>query len=111
VISLKHVAACGICCDVCELHEKLGCVCGSGVEEIAQEKVRTRWGGKGVLCLVLDCAVKRGVAYCMRDCEKFPCDKHFEWCFPYGRDYLEMHISRRPKGKEKSPTKAKSKQV
>lgn len=62
--------------------------------EIAKEKVETRWGGKGVLCLVLGCAVKRGVAYCMRDCEEFPCEKYFEWCFPYGKDYLEMHINR-----------------
>lgn len=49
---MKHVAACGICCDVCELNKKLGCVCGSGVEEIAKEKVATQWDGKGVLCLV-----------------------------------------------------------
>lgn len=94
MVVLKNVAACGICCDICGLHEKLGCVCSSGAEEIAKEKVETRWGGKGVLCLVLGCAVKRGVAYCMRDCEEFPCEKYFEWCFPYGKDYLEMHINR-----------------
>jgi hypothetical protein len=98
---LEHVAACGICCDVCELHEKLGCVCSSGVEDIAKEKVKTRWGGKGVLCLVLDCAVKQGVAYCMRDCDEFPCKKYFEWFFPYGKGYLEMHISRKIQQKEK----------
>jgi len=94
---LKFVAACGICCDVCALHAKLGCVCSSGIEKAAKEKVKTQWGGKGVLCLVLDCAVKRGVAYCMRDCEEFPCQKYFEWCFPYSRDYLEMHMKRNPK--------------
>ena len=98
---MKHVAACGICCDVCALHEKLSCVCSSGVEEAAKEKVGTRWGGKGVLCLVLDCAVKRSIAYCMRDCEEFPCPKYFEWYFPYGKGYLEMHIRRKPKHKEK----------
>jgi hypothetical protein len=97
----KHVAACGICCDVCELHEALGCVCSSGIEEIAKEKVATRWNGKGVLCLVLDCAVKRGIAYCMRDCKEFPCAKYFEWCFPYGKGYLEMHMNRKPDQKKK----------
>jgi hypothetical protein len=94
VTELEHVAACGICCDVCGLHKKLDCVCSSGVEEVAKEKVKTRWGGKGVLCLVLDCAVKRGVAYCMRDCEEFPCEKFSKWHFPYGKDYLEMHVTR-----------------
>ena len=62
------------------------------LRRMATEKVRTRWRDKGILCLVLDCAVKRGVAYCMRDCEEFPCEKHFEWLFPYGEAYLEMHI-------------------
>jgi hypothetical protein len=102
---MKHVAACGICCDVCGLHETQGCVCSSGIEAVAKEKVRTRWGGKGKLCLVLDCAVNRGVAYCMRDCSDFPCAKYFEWCFPYGKDYLNMHLSRREAGKEPNQTK------
>lgn len=88
---MKHIGACGICCDVCGLNRKLGCVCSSGVEEIAKEKVDNRWGSKGVLCLVLDCAVRRGIAFCMRDFESYPCEKHYEWCFPYGREYLEMH--------------------
>jgi len=97
---MKHAAACGICCDVYGLHKTLGYVCSSGTEDIAKEKVNTRWGGKGVLRLVLDCAVKRGVAYCMRDCSDFPCEKYFEWRFPYGKDYLNMHIERRKdKGK------------
>jgi hypothetical protein len=47
VFGSEHVAACGICCDVCGLNKKLGCVCSSGVEEVAEEKVATRWGGKG----------------------------------------------------------------
>ena len=94
MVVLKNVVACGICCDICGLHEKLGCVYNSGVEEIAKEKVETHCAGKGVLCLVLGYAVKRGVAYWMRDCEEFPVEKYFEWCFPYGKDYLEMHINR-----------------
>jgi hypothetical protein len=100
---LEQVAACGICCDVCGLNEKLGCVCSSGTEEIAKEKVSTKWGGKGVLCLVLDCAVKRGVAYCMRDCNEFPCQKYYEWQFPYGKDYLEMHKQRIKQEKPNKP--------
>lgn len=102
---MKHVAACGICCDVCELNKTLGCVCSSGTEQIAKKKVNTQWGGKGTLCLVLDCAVKRGVAFCMRDCEEFPCQKYFEWSFPYGKDYLKMHIER--KSQQQKPQDAK----
>ena len=64
------------------------------LRRLRKRRSRLVGGGKGVLCLVLDCAVKRGVAYCMRDCEEFPCEKYFEWCFPYGKDYLEMHINR-----------------
>lgn len=75
-------------------------MCSSGIEDVAKKKVDTRWDGKGVLCLVLNCAVKRGIAYCMRDCPDFPCEKYHEWCFPYGKDYLEMHVERR-KGREK----------
>jgi hypothetical protein len=95
------VGACGICCDICGLNKKFGCVCSSGTEKIAKGKVNTRWGGKGVLCLVLDCAVKHGVAYCMRDCAEFPCKKYFEWYFPYGKDYLKMHQQRSKHEKEK----------
>lgn len=39
--------------------EKLGCSYSSGVKEIGKEEVRTRWGSRGIPCLVLDCAVKR----------------------------------------------------
>jgi len=66
---MKHAGACGVCCDVCELHKKLGCVCSSGIEEIAKEKVRTHGGGGEILCLVLDCTVKRGIACCRGDCK------------------------------------------
>lgn len=92
---MEHVVACGICCDVCELNEKLGCVCSSGVEDVAKQKVATRWAGRGLLCLVLDCAVRRGITYCTLDCDEFLCEKYFEWCLPYGKDYLEMHVNRK----------------
>lgn len=101
---MKHVAACGICCDVCGLHKAQGCICSSGTQKIAKDKVNTKWGGKGVLCLVLDCAVKRGIAYCMQDCPDFPCTKYSEWYFPFGKDYLNMHVERR---KEKTAEKPK----
>jgi len=48
---------------------------------MAKEKVSTKWGGQGV-------------AYCMRDCNEFPCQKYYEWQCPYGKDYLEMHKQR-----------------
>ncbi|MEA2020442.1 MAG: hypothetical protein U9M98_01860 [Patescibacteria group bacterium] len=89
------VGACGICCSACELHEKLGCFCSSGTEKRAKEKVESNWNGKGVLCLVCKCAVERGVSYCPRDCEDFPCEKFREWDFPYGEAYLDMHKRRR----------------
>ncbi len=81
--------------------QKAGLCLQFRVEEIAKEEVDTRCGSKGVLCLVLDCAVRRGIAFCMRDCESFPCEKHYEWCFPYEREYLEMH-KKRMKNKKRS---------
>jgi hypothetical protein len=49
---------------------------------------------------VLECAVKQGTANSLRDCDEFPCDKYFEWLFPYGKDYLEMQTNRRKQQQE-----------
>jgi len=37
-----------------ELGKKLSCICSSGVEEVARDKVATSWEGKGTLCKALD---------------------------------------------------------
>ena len=89
------VGACGICCSTCKLHYTLDCKCSAGTEKVAKNKVKTDWGGRGVLCLVCKCAVKKQVAYCPKDCDKFPCDKYRDWHFPYGESYLKMHEKRR----------------
>ncbi len=89
------IGTCGVCCSACRFFYTLGCKCSAGTEEAARRKVRTNWDGRGVLCLVCKCAVEKGVAYCPKDCDKFPCDKYREWHFPYGESYLKMHERRK----------------
>lgn len=91
------VGACGICCSTCRFCYTLGCECSAGTQKVAKQKVKTNWDGRGVLCLACKCAVEKGIAYCPRDCNKFPCDKFRAWHFPYGEAYLKMY-ERRKKG-------------
>ncbi len=87
---MVFVGACGVCCSACRLHKTLNCKCSAGAEEIAKNKVKTNWNGRGVLCSVCKCAVEKKVAYCTRDCDKFKA-----WHFPYGEAYLKMHERRK----------------
>lgn len=88
-----QVGACGICCDVCGLEKKGICPgCVAGDDPKAEEKVKFL-KSVGALCPVLDCAVKKKVSFCSKDCDEFPC-KIFEGEFPYSKTYLEMYKSR-----------------
>jgi len=95
----KIVGACGICCSVCRLHELYGCCCSAGTEKKAKEKVKTQWHGRGILCLVLECAVKKEIEYCPLYCDRFPCKLYSQCFFPYGKAYLEMQKRRRKEGR------------
>ncbi|PIU36353.1 hypothetical protein COT03_00035 [Candidatus Shapirobacteria bacterium CG07_land_8_20_14_0_80_39_18] len=93
------VGACGVCCSTCRFFKTLNCKCSAGTEKIAQNKVKTNWGGRGILCLVCKCAVEKKVAYCTRDCGEFPCQKLRKWHFPYGEAYLKMYEQRKKEEK------------
>jgi hypothetical protein len=83
------IAACGMACEVCGRYVRKECDgCASGIEEEAPvflEKLK----GMGFSCPVLDCAIKSKVAYCLKDCEKFPCEVHYQE-FPYSKKLLDI---------------------
>lgn len=88
--------ACGIDCTVCLLHVRGVCsTCGSGTSMAGRQKLEAqkRLFNKG--CAVLQCAVDRKVAYCMRDCQEFPCDAFSQPSYPYGQGFLQMQARRR----------------
>jgi hypothetical protein len=80
--------ACGINCDVCRLKSKgicAGCDAGTAFqpEAVADHK-----------CPVLQCAVRKQVAYCISDCAEFPCAVLSKGQYPYSGAYLGMHKQR-----------------
>ena len=100
------VAACGISCDVCGLYLKGICgACASGVDEKAKMKLDAQAKAGKSHCPMLECAVRRGVPYCLKDCEEFPCTK-FETGlelrlgpgpFPYSNSFLTTFKTRMSK--------------
>jgi len=88
-----QVGVCGICCDTCGLKTKgicQGCVAGDSPEAVKKvEFLRSI----NALCPVLDCAVKKKIAFCSRDCKEFPC-QIFEGEYPYSKAYLGMYKGR-----------------
>lgn len=92
---MMQISACGICCDVCVLKKKgicQGCVAGNTPE--AKKRVEFL-KNIGALCPVLECAVKNNIAFCSRDCEKFPC-KIFEKAeFPFSKEFIQMIKNRK----------------
>ena len=88
-----QVGVCGICCDTCGLKTKgicQGCIAGDSPE--ADKKVEFL-KSINALCPVLDCAVKKKIAFCSRDCREFPC-QIFEGEYPYSKAYLGMYKTR-----------------
>jgi hypothetical protein len=96
-----HVAACGICCGVCGLYQKGICLpCGSGLkkdEETVKKKMEEQMRNLGYVCSKLQCVVKKGTGYCMRDCPEFPREYYEERPFPYSEGFLKMYMSRSKK--------------
>ena len=84
--------ACGIACEVCAFKSEAvcggGCVPGTDPKAPERaEKLREMSGGEG--CPVLECAIRNKVDYCL-NCEKFPCDVHYEFQFPYSKKLLDF---------------------
>ena len=88
-----QVGACGVCCDACGLKGKKICPgCWPGNDSNASKKVKFL-KSINVVCPVLDCAVKKKIAFCSKDCDDFPC-QIFDGEFPYSKGFLDMYRSR-----------------
>jgi len=96
--------ACGINCDVCRLNTDGICSsCGSGTSPAGQRKLAAQEKLLGAPCAILACAIFNQVAYCMRDCDAFPCENFGAGAYPFSRGYLDMQKRRRS---EKKTTRA-----
>lgn len=103
------VAACGICCDVCEFYVKGICVpCAAGTNaDGVRQKQDAEIKKLGMGCPILQCASEKKIAYCTRDCQDFPCEKYrtgwASWMgpgpCPYSESWLAMFPRRRASGK------------
>ncbi len=88
--------ACGINCDVCRLNTDGHCSsCGSGTSPAGRRKMAAQEKLLGAPCAILACAILNQVAYCLHDCDAFPCENFGEGSYPFSRDYLRMHTRRR----------------
>ena len=88
--------ACGINCDVCRLNVLGICsTCGPGRSQEAQKKVAAQERILGAPCHILACATKKRVDYCLRDCERFPCDEFRIGPYPLSQGYMNMQERRR----------------
>ena len=88
--------ACGINCDVCQLNLRGICsTCGSGISAEAQKKLAAQMLILGSPCPILACAELKKVAYCLRDCEAFPCENFENGPYPFSGGFLNMQSRRR----------------
>jgi len=85
------VGACGVACEICKAYLNKKCPiggCTSGKE--ASEKLEIQRKVLGFTCPVLDCANKSGIDYCMKSCEKFPCEIYYKFEIPYSKRFLDI---------------------
>ena len=88
--------ACGVNCLACRLAVTGKCSpCGSGLSEQASRKLAAQLQLIGGYCPILKCAADRKVAYCLRDCDDFPCDKFQSGPYPFSQGFLQMQDRRR----------------
>jgi len=85
-----EIGACGIACGVCGFFTKGMCPgCVAGNDEGASDKLDTQKKNLGFTCPVLECAFSSKVGYCLKDCDKFPCDVLYQG-FPYSKEFLDI---------------------
>ena len=83
------IAACGMACEVCRRYVRKECDgYSAGTDETASAFLK-KLKGMGFSCPVLECAIDSKVAYCLKDCDRFPCEVHYEE-FPYGKKLLDI---------------------
>lgn len=88
--------ACGINCLTCRLATSGRCSpCGPGTGSQAAKKLGAQLEHLGGFCPILKCAVDRRVAFCLRDCDDFPCDKFSGGPYPFSEGFLAMQDRRR----------------
>ncbi len=88
--------ACGINCTTCRLHVLGVCsTCGAGNSNEGREKLAAQHRLFGFGCPILSCAVGRGIGYCLRDCDDFPCDVLMDSEYPFSAAFLMMQSRRR----------------
>lgn len=99
--------ACGINCDACRLNLLGVCSsCGPGKSLEAQQKMAVQLRVLGAPCPILECAANRGIDYCLRDCEEFPCERFS--AYPFSEGFLKMQERRRNQADQKlDPTREK----
>ena len=87
--------ACGINCDVCRLN-RIGtcssCGSGTGPEAVSKLAAQNKLFGSG--CPILECAHLNNVAYCMSDCDLFPCENFRMGPYPFSSGFLDMQKRR-----------------
>jgi len=97
---------CGIDCHACGLNARGICsTCGPGTGPEAARKLEAQQRILGAPCPILACAVSKGLDYCSRDCEDFPCEILSSGPYPFSRAYLEMQERRR---RQRPPDKTPS---
>lgn len=99
--------ACGINCDACRLNLLGVCSsCGPGKSAEALRKMAAQIRILGAPCPILECASNRGIAYCLRDCDQFPCERF--GAYPFSKGFLTMQERRRSQAAQQlDPTKEK----
>lgn len=99
-------AACGINCDVCRLNLLGVCsTCGSGKDANGRKKLAAQERILGQPCPILACATEKAIEYCLRDCDRFPCDAFRSGPYPFSQGFLNMQDRRRhEKVSGKSPS-------
>lgn len=82
---------CGINCDVCGLKTKNICGgCRPGTEFKVEDVTEHP-------CPLLKCAIGKGIAHCMRDCNDFPCAIIEKGNFPFSTGFIGMQKQRMAK--------------
>jgi len=80
--------------------------CGPGNSVEAQKKMAAQLRILGAPCPILECASSRGIAYCLRDCDEFVCERFRG--YPFSEGFLKMQERRRsPSSQALDPVKEK----
>lgn len=83
-----EIGACGIACGVCGHFVEGRCEgCVAGNDEGVAKKLEIQRSKLGFVCPVLECAFGNKIAYCLKDCDKFPCEVLYRG-FPYSKRFL-----------------------